>query len=692
MVKFSGKYVAVFATCLAFLFTACGDKDLSIPGPGEEDDDNNDQPSLLDYSTTQSVKFNLVYDDAPKGYAATFEVYSENPFIEEDFKMSSEPGAPTVKRPTLNTNLTPISGGISISGKYNLTKTIPSYVKELYVYSTSMFVPTLMKATIQNGVADFTRVDLTDEVTRNSSPATRTVADKRPDFCLLYEGGGVGETSLNASNDLLLPNGAVGPNHEPCIAVHHDIPGEVLSKINAAFPEKQKVEKDSPYLSEASLYLNKPAQVWISIIHTGAQWENTLGYFYHDGPANELVHENRTGITNKEIIAIPLAKLKTSDSKLALQSGDYVQLKYFNETTQQWENEFPAGLTIGWLLHPKSYDRTNKRLAASGWQWPLCSINTLNTDGHRIDCIVFDAGTEAKPFVCVGFEDDYRRNNYPAADEDFNDLIFHVLTDPIDAIKPVEPIPSEEEDVETTVNKKGILAFEDNWPSEGDYDLNDVVMRYSSKATLTCKPGEQVAYMTKLEDRFSLIHTGADLPNKFGFKVNIDPSYVKSISVNGKAHTYIKDNFDGIGFIVDLCNDATNTPPVVPYQPNTQPFHYDIVMEFEDGITEEQWEAACAPYNPFITPKDKTEVHLPYYPPTDRADLSHFGTKHDRSDVEKKIYYVSGEKVLYPFALHLSGVDTFINLGEHDRINITYPDYDNWVKSNGKEYRDWYLK
>ena len=27
---------------------------------------------------------------------------------------------------------------------------------------------------------------------------------------------------------------------------------------------------------------------------------------------------------------------------------------------------------------------------------------------------------------------------------------------------------------------KGILAFEDNWPSKGDYDLNDVIVKYSS--------------------------------------------------------------------------------------------------------------------------------------------------------------------------------------------------------------------
>ena len=686
MVKFSGKYVAIFATCLAFLFIACEDKDLSKPETGEEEDDNN-QPSLLDYSTTQSVKFNLVYD-VPKGYVATFDVYGENPFVEEEIK---DQDGTMVKRLALNTNLTPISGGISISGNYNLTKTIPGYVKELYVHSTSMFVPTLMKATIQSGVADFKTVNLSGEATRSSSPATRTLADKMPDHYFLYAGD-VGATSLNATRDVLIPD-ATDEFHKPRIAFHEEVPAGVFNRINAAFPEKQRIEPTSPYLSRTSLYLEKAAKVWISIIHTdGTQWDNTLGYFYHNGKdLSGLVHEQRQGLTNKEIIAVPLAKLKATDSKLTLTSGDYIQLQYFNEETQQWVDEFPADLTIGWLLHPKTYDRVNKRLALSGWQWPLCSINTLNTDNHRIDCIVFDAGTEEEPFVCIGFEDDYRRNNYPSADEDFNDVMFHIKTDPADAIEPVEPIPSEEEDVETIVTKKGVLAFEDNWPNEGDYDLNDVVVRYNSKATLTNRAGESVSYLTKLEDRFSLLHTGASFPNKFGFKVNIDPDYVKNITVNGEARTPIKDDFDGIGFIVDVIENALKALPVIPYEPS-EPCHFDIVIEFKDGVTEAQWETVCAPYNPFITPKTGTEVHLPYYSPTNRVDLSLFNTGHDRSDVANKVYYVSGEKVLYPFALHLSGVDTFINLGEKQRINETYPNYDNWVKSNGTEYRDWYLK
>ena len=683
MVKFYGKSVAIFASSLLLMLTACSEKDLY--DGGSDDDEDNNNPSLYDFSTTQNVKFNLIYNGISEGYAVPFNVYSENPITED-----SEGNL------ILKDGIKPISGGISISGKYTLTKNLPAYVTDVYVYTSSLFVPSVMKATIQSGIANFETVNFSGTASRSSMPTTRTLANKMPDYVLMYEGGlyngDVGPTSLNASNDLLFPTGAIGPNHEPRIDYHKDVPAGVYDKINAAFPEKQKATDE--FRSGTSLYLEKSCEVWVSIIHTqNTQWDNTLGYFYHHGSSTaDLLHEDRQNLTNKEIIAVPLAKLQATDSKLTLKSGDYVQLKYFNEDTQEWENEFPADLTIGWMLHPKSYDRVNRRLASSGWQWPLCSISTLNTDNHRIDCVVFNAGTEQEPFYCIGFEDNYKRNQ-SGADEDFNDVMFHIVTNPVDAIKPVPPIP-DVEDVETTVTKKGMLAFEDNWPKKGDYDLNDVVVRYNSTATLICKAGETVTNLNKLEDTFSLIHNGGVHPNQFGYKVEIDPSYVQSITINDEAYTLVKDDFDGKnGFIIDLCDNIQNIKSLVRYdEANSTPMDYNIVIEFKDGVTESQWEAACAPYNPFITPKANTEVHLPRYSPTSRADMNLFGTEYDKSDVDKKIYYVSGENTNYPFALHLSEVETFKLPKEENNISTTYSQFELWVESNGSNYKDWYLK
>jgi len=683
MVKFYGKRVAIFAASLLLMLTACQEKDLYEGGKGGEEESNN--PSLNDYSTTQNVKFNLNYD-VPEGYVAKFEVYDVNPFTEEDFENQN---GSISKRTVLRSDIKPISGGISISGKYNLTKSIPAYVNDVYVYSPSMFVPTLMKATIQSGVANFEMVNISGTASRSSMPTTRTLANKTPDYYLLYEndadGNEVAKTSLDGNSNLLIPGG-VGPNHEPRIDRHENVPAGVYNKINGAFPEKQKATDE--FRSGTSLKLEKASQVWISIIHTqGTQWNNTLSYFYHDGSIDDWT--SRNGLDNIEIIAIPFAKLNNTNSIINLHSGDYVQLKYYDEKADEWVNEFPAGLTIGWALRYQSYDPVNRRLTPM-WQWPLSSISGLNTDNHRIDCVVFNAGTEEEPFVCIGFEDNYKRNQ-SGADEDFNDVMFHVLTDPADAIEPVLPIP-DVEDTETTVTKNGILAFEDNWPAKGDYDLNDVVVRYNSTATLICKAGEDVAYLKKLEDTFSLLHNGGVHPNKFGFKVDIDPSDVESITINGSTYNLVEDTFDGKkGFIVNLCDNIQDIASLERYKEDVPPYDYTIEITFKEGeVSESQWEAACAPYNPYITPKPNTEVHLPFYSPTSQANMNLFGTDHDKSDAEKKIYYVSGETTKYPFAIHLSGVETFKLPKEEKNISTTYPDYDKWVESNGTNYKDWY--
>lgn len=44
--------------------------------------------------------------------------------------------------------------------------------------------------------------------------------------------------------------------------------------------------------------------------------------------------------------------------------------------------------------------------------------------------------------------------------------------------KPEDPGPSEEDNYTTYF---GLLAFEDLWPDQGDYDLNDVVVYYQSR-------------------------------------------------------------------------------------------------------------------------------------------------------------------------------------------------------------------
>ena len=89
--------------------------------------------------------------------------------------------------------------------------------------------------------------------------------------------------------------------------------------------------------------------------------------------------------------------------------------------------------------------------------------------------------------------------------------------------------------------------------------------------------------------------------------------------------------------------------------------------------------------------------------PTERLDHGNLGHGHDKSDPNKNLYYITydedGQQM--PFAINLvfesdEVMNTFIvpfcdPLRESKRIDIFYPSFLNWVKTNGKEDSDWYL-
>ena len=71
------------------------------------------------------------------------------------------------------------------------------------------------------------------------------------------------------------------------------------------------------------------------------------------------------------------------------------------------------------------------------------------------------------------------------------------------AIPDVPEVPDKGDDssVAYKMSYKGIVAFEDNWPSKGDYDLNDAIVKYKSELSYNTKNEVLAA-----EDELSLIH------------------------------------------------------------------------------------------------------------------------------------------------------------------------------------------
>lgn len=661
----------VLFTTFAFALTACSEKDLYEPGENPEENDN---PSLLDYSTSKELKLVLSYD-VPLGYSAPFQVYAENPYVT------------TGEYPVLRSDIKPIAGGIAVSGRYEQSKEVPAYVTDLYVLSGSLFAPTLMHAKVQGDVAAFKTANLAVGTrAAGANVVTRGVRSDLPDFYLGQYGDRVD----------------VDANHRPNYIDESKtttISANIFQRIDETFVNNQKPTAD--YAGNASIELTEEAEIWVSVIVSDGTFRDALSYFCYDGPKADLatLSEEAKGEL-KEIVAFPAARLNTKEAEFSLKAGEYVQLKYYNKATGALQDKFPAGTTVGWMLRATSYDAGKQELISgilTDYN-PLTDIyysvpewNPEKLLEDRNHTIIFNAGTDSDPFICFGFED-WHNTTAPYNDGDCNDVMFHVMTNPSTAVDPPVEIPDSKDDVTTTDSRYGMLAFEDYWPLKWDYDMNDVVVKYTSAVTLLKKAGEDDVYATEINDVYTLLHTGADFDNKFSLKVDMNPNLVSAVTVNGTAQTI---SADGSGFIIDIFENAREE--IVPYKEG-QSKDFEVKIELKSpGILQADFNCH-APYNPFISPINPKavthpalEVHLPMYKPSGRADLSYFGTGDDHSDPAKGLYYVSDATNKYPFAIHLSGVDKFKITEEGKAISTAYPRFINWVESGLTQDLDWYV-
>lgn len=652
---------------------------------------NGDTPSLATYATTQDVQFAIQYK-VSQGFAAGFDVYAENPV--ESFENGVL---------SLRTDIKPIAAGIAESGNFNLKKSIPGYVKELYAYSNSSFAPRLMHATIQNGTANFTTVDLNALDTTPRSRGTKT-------------------SSLITGFDIFTPNDASAPAHDGAAS----IPGEVMAAIDQEFPEGKDLTISNPsYIQDAVMEVLEETELWITPVITGCSSYNTLGYFCYDGPKSDLAGKKISELNERFIVQFPYANLAKNQMRKGgpLEDDKRYRIRYYDKAKGQLVDKFPKGTTIVWFLWIGLADDSGRwggspnqgeyyswedyqfyshhEWNAEYWKSKELLAAYLKNNQSQFKDKYKNLSTEAdikalsphtayysikhnqQNYVFFSFDDQLRSEWWP--DHDFNDMTFMISANPSAAIIPPVVIDKDPEPVTQTENRFGVLAYEDNWPGEGDYDLNDVVVKYNSETTYVYESAS--TYVSKTEDTFTLIHSGATFRNSFSIKYDIAPSKVRSVTVNGVSVT---PRADGNGYVIDVCPDVLGVIKAFEFG---QSHPYKIVTTFVDNaLSQADFQSKAAPYNPYISHTAGVEVHLPMYLPTTSVDTSYFGTRSDCSDPSKGIYYVGKEDSKYPFALHLSGVTDFTIPTEKQIISLTFPRYDTWVKSGFQDATDWYVK
>lgn len=578
---------------LAFLSIGC-EHDVYNPDNGKDDEKT---PNSFDFSTTSSIQVNVKYD-VPEGYKVLFEIYLEDPFtIDKDGQI--------IKRTDLEPVIRRMTDG---NGAYSGKEIINSdHGDEAYIYTSYIGVPTLFKTVIAgDAITADIKWDSTDD-----NPQTRAEGWQAPKgYHVLGTWSSKGYPHyLDTDNKIT-------------------IPGDVLTIINTTLKEGGTCPKQ--YRQAIDFEINDPegrnAEVSIRIIGGTSGAASAFGYYCYraDASLSEIKKAPKC-------IVFPNTLMDNYYNKKAsgLQGGESVKLHYIDPDGVDQGTVFPNGVKIGWfLLNDSFYGGNNK---------PFYSTTKLNGDGRT-----HTAAFRIDDFVVLSFED--------WTDQDYNDIQFNVWSNPIEAI--INPdIPDIKpdggnEDKKYSLEYKGIIAFEDNWPRKGDYDLNDVIVKYQS--VLNFNDANQVL---STEDTYELLWSGATFKNGFAYQLNTERSNMSTEILEAPT------TFNGQGLDTDLSKATVNVflSALDVTERNTKTATYKIKNTFKTPLSHET--LGIPPYNPFIMVHDelkesRIEVHLVNYPPTEKADMALFHTEEDLSSVPTSYYVANGN---YPFAIHLSG-------------------------------------
>ena len=585
---------------LAFLSIGC-EHDVYNPDNGKDDEKT---PNSFDFSTTSSIQVNVKYD-VPEGYKVLFEIYLEDPFtIDKDGQI--------IKRTDLEPVIRRMTDG---NGAYSGKEIINSdHGDEAYIYTSYIGVPTLFKTVIAgDAITADIKWDSTDD-----NPQTRAEGWQAPKgYHVLGTWSSKGYPHyLDTDNKIT-------------------IPGDVLTIINTTLKEGGTCPKQ--YRQAIDFEINDPegrnAEVSIRIIGGTSGAASAFGYYCYraDASLSEIKKAPKC-------IVFPNTLMDNYYNKKAsgLQGGESVKLHYIDPDGVDQGTVFPNGVKIGWfLLNDSFYGGNNK---------PFYSTTKLNGDGRT-----HTAAFRIDDFVVLSFED--------WTDQDYNDIQFNVWSNPIEAI--INPdIPDIKpdggnEDKKYSLEYKGIIAFEDNWPRKGDYDLNDVIVKYQS--VLNFNDANQVL---STEDTYELLWSGATFKNGFAYQLNTERSNMSTEILEAPT------TFNGQGLDTDLSKATVNVflSALDVTERNTKTATYKIKNTFKTPLSHET--LGIPPYNPFIMVHDelkesRIEVHLVNYPPTEKADMALFHTEEDLSSVPTSYYVANGN---YPFAIHLVEPQTSILL------------------------------
>jgi len=613
-------------------------------------------PKGFDFSTKQEIVV-TINDDASY---VKYEVYA---FSDEDYSTETETFenqegeivTEEVSKNELFDNL--VFTGVPKNGVLEQTISVPSYYDKLYIRRNENL-----------GYSSSIQTIINKEVTYNYE-ATKT------------SGKTSGKTNGTLVNDYLYcVNGSaelfqVDPLNGALTFLSTMPMGSWTCAIDQENKTLYSIGRSSPYpLMKYSIENN----TWQTIANIGRGGPR-LDYNYRDGllyfsTGNKLYTYNPTNGANVNVWTIN-GLHSTSGGDLAFAEDGTLFLCTF------------SGLYRLELNGSNSYNST--RISADNLPFQPTSMTFdsnqelwLANNASSSDLIIMDTQTG-------GWQYNYgvSANNNTNYGRTINDLTtFRVYTQVVsdpdtdgDGVKDRDdsyPLEADKAFETFTPSKYGwgTVAFEDLWPSNGDYDLNDLAVNYRVVAVLNAQN-----LAVQLDFVINVTSIRAAFTNGFGIEIEtLVPSQIQSVTGNKLIHNYITQNTNGTeagqqNAVIIIFDD--------PYEMRNN--ETIISVKFKQPISTSV--LGSAPFNPFLI-IDKTrerEVHL-----ANRHTTS-LGTKNfqiNGVNRDEDGNYLNDNGL--PWAIDI--MHDFKVPKEKTAVNVAYNFFNQWATSGGLQFKDWY--
>jgi LruC domain-containing protein len=504
------------------------------------------------------------------------------------------------------------------------------------------------------------------------------------------------------------------------------LPADLRSKVAYTLPEGRDIRLNAQGLvpdsdDKTNIRFAEDAEVWVSFISEGAGYRNSIGFFTYD-PASPPTSRDQV---REQILFVNASMPSPLDT-----AGTYQNTISLGT--------FKAGQALGFVIVSDGFSTTGRlrngtriggvkdNAPASGIFYTLRALNPerpgpQNLNVHTIMLKDVSDATEGYQRVVIGFED---INRETGGDHDFNDVVLAVHVTPRRAIQNLASLGTlvAASDLDTDgdgvkdaldefpndpsrsfsryypgADAWGTLAFEDQWPRRGDYDMNDVVMGYRTREIM-----DSQRRVVALDIEYRLQARGGIADSGFGVHLpGIPASAVAAATLQtgaGQARSVtVEAGQVEASFVITPSVQAqfpVSSDGNCPFAntragcPTVAAIPFRLHVEF---TTPQASSLFTSPYNPFIfrSARRGQEVHLPGRPVTALADRTLLGTGDDRSPASGNGSTTYMDAQRRPWALDIPVAWRWPL--ETTDILRPYPRMSQWATSSGVNARDWYI-